>query len=67
MTLQNVTLSHQLNGIQIIMEMLCTEKDLRLSLAQDFLHDLDARFYMMPEDKGTSSRMIGIKVPLTRA
>jgi hypothetical protein len=66
-TLQTVTLSHQVNGIQIIMEMLCAEKDLRLSLAQDFLHDLDAKIYMMPEDQGTLSRMIGINVPLTRA
>lgn len=66
-TLQHVTLSHQVNGIQIIMEMLCEEKDLRLSLAQDFLHDLEAKVYVMPEDKSTLSRMIGINVPLARA
>lgn len=66
-TLQHVTLSHQVNGIQIIMDVLCEEKDLRLSLAQDFLHDLDAKMYVIPEDKGTLSRMVGIHVPLTRA
>jgi hypothetical protein len=66
-TLLHVTLSHQVNGIQIIMEVKGEEKDLRLSLAQDFLHDLDAKIFVMPEDKSTLSRMIGIHVPLTRA
>ncbi|HET9238505.1 MAG TPA: hypothetical protein VFO10_14690 [Oligoflexus sp.] len=66
-TLQHVTLSHQVNGIQIIMEVQGEEKDLRLSLAQDFLHDLDAKMHIMPEDEGTLSRLIGINVPLTRA
>jgi hypothetical protein len=65
--LHHVTLSHQVSGIQIIMEVQGDEKDLRLSLAQNFLHDLDAKLYMMPEDRGTLSRMIGINVPLTRA
>jgi hypothetical protein len=66
-SLQHVTLSHQVSGIQIIMEVQCEDRDLRLSLAQDFLHDLDAKMYVMPEGQGTLSRMIGINVPLTRA
>lgn len=66
-SLQHVTLSHQVNGIQIIMELQCEDGDLRLSLAQDFLHDLDAKMYVMPDGQGTLSRMIGIHVPLARA
>lgn len=66
-TLQHVTLSHHMNSVQVIVQLACDDTALHLSLAQDFLHDLDAKIYVTSKEKGTSSRLIGIDVPFARA
>jgi hypothetical protein len=66
-TLQHVILSHHLNSVQVIMQVTCDDADLSFPLAQDFLHDLEGKIYVTSKEKGTSSRLIGIDVPLARS
>jgi hypothetical protein len=65
-TLELVTLHHRDISLQVIIQVIGEDEDLQLSLAQDFLHDMGAQIQVLPMEKGTLSRVIGINVPLLR-
>jgi hypothetical protein len=67
MHLQRVILRMQGPGLQVIFHVESKDPELRLTLAQDFLQDLDAKIRVAPREKGTASRIITLDVPLSRA
>ncbi|WP_324950256.1 hypothetical protein [Oligoflexus sp.] len=62
--LQSVILQCHSQVFHIVMKMQTQERHLRLTLAEDFLQDMEATLRFVPGGKGTSSSQLEIVVPL---
>jgi hypothetical protein len=65
--LQRIILRAQGRCLQVLFLVESEEPELRLALAQDFLHDLEARIQLSAREKGTTARILELSVPLLPA